>query len=326
MKPLSIIIRLVFFFGITALFIWGVIAYASSHRSSKWEESNNWTESSDSKKWERSFSFKSGGTFDLKTDVGTISVEGWDKEEVNADVHLKGNARELENFTISFDTSASRISIRGESKHNGKWFFGDWNLDAEFIVKVPRRTLVKLETSGGDVRVHTIDSSLNASTSGGNVTIEDIGGKSHIQTSGGTISAKRISSSLDGHTSGGDVWIEKAICGVTVSTSGGNLHIADVSGYIDGETSGGNVFTRIIGKNEGAKLRTSGGNVTLEIEKSVTAEVDAETSGGVVTCDLPITIQGKTEESELRGSINGGGKLITLRSSGGNIRIKSLEK
>ena len=51
------------------------------------------------------------------------------------------------------------------------------------------------------------------------------------------------------------------------------------------------------------------------------AEIDASTSGGSVSCDLPITTQGRMSKSSLRGTIGSGGPLLTLRTSGGSIRI-----
>ncbi|SPE54286.1 conserved hypothetical protein [Verrucomicrobia bacterium] len=52
--------------------------------------------------------------------------------------------------------------------------------------------------------------------------------------------------------------------------------------------------------------------------------LEARTSGGGVTCDLPVTVQGKVEHSHLMGVINGGGLAVVLRSSGGGIRIRKL--
>jgi len=37
---------------------------------------------------------------------------------------------------------------------------------------------------------------------------------------------------------------------------------------------------------------------------------------------LPVTVTGKTEHSRLKGPVNGGGKPVYLRTSGGSIHIK----
>jgi hypothetical protein len=43
-----------------------------------------------------------------------------------------------------------------------------------------------------------------------------------------------------------------------------------------------------------------------------------------VTCDLPVTVQGRIEHSHLKGPVNGGGPAVVLRTSGGEIHIEKL--
>jgi hypothetical protein len=50
--------------------------------------------------------------------------------------------------------------------------------------------------------------------------------------------------------------------------------------------------------------------------------VDAESSMGRVTSDFPVTVQGKQDRDRLRGTINGGGKLLVLRTSAGGIALR----
>jgi len=69
------------------------------------------------------------------------------------------------------------------------------------------------------------------------------------------------------------------------------------------------------------------GNDGLQVEFRIMApkqyNLDLNTSGGEVECDLPVTMQGKFGESKLRGKLNGGGPLLTLRTSGGDIELRS---
>ena len=63
----------------------------------------------------------------------------------------------------------------------------------------------------------------------------------------------------------------------------------------------------------------------MAIAKNSGANIDASTSGGEVTCDLPITVTGKISESRIRGTVNGGGATVHAYTSGGDIRIVALE-
>ena len=71
-------------------------------------------------------------------------------------------------------------------------------------------------------------------------------------------------------------------------------------------------------------LRTSGGGITIALIPDIAVDVEAKTSGGHVSTDFVVesVIQGKVPKNRLEGSINGGGPLLKLRTSGGNIRLQ----
>jgi hypothetical protein len=50
-------------------------------------------------------------------------------------------------------------------------------------------------------------------------------------------------------------------------------------------------------------------------------DVEAETSSGRVTSDLPV-VGTRTDRDQMKGKINGGGKSLLLRSGAGSISIK----
>ena len=95
-----------------------------------------------------------------------------------------------------------------------------------------------------------------------------------------------------------------------------------MTGSIDASTSGGPIEASFApGAEIRGRLSTSGGGVKVWLDRNANVEIDASTSGGSVSCDLPITTQGRMSKSSLRGTIGSGGPRLTLRSSGGSIRI-----
>jgi len=72
-------------------------------------------------------------------------------------------------------------------------------------------------------------------------------------------------------------------------------------------------------------LSTSGGKVVATVDKAVAFHLDASTSGGDVEADgLTITIEyGGQGKSRLAGDVNGGGPLLKLHSSGGDVVVKT---
>ena len=110
-----------------------------------------------------------------------------------------------------------------------------------------------------------------------------------------------------------------------VETSGGGIHFENVAGRINGSTSGGSITARLSAETaEEVRCETSGGGVTVQVPETWAFNLDAATSGGGVSSELPVSVVGKVEHSSLRGPVNGGGKPMFLRTSGGSIHVKKL--
>jgi hypothetical protein len=89
---------------------------------------------------------------------------------------------------------------------------------------------------------------------------------------------------------------------------------------------------RLVVETAGGSITVTGGDRTgahvvitardeEALDRNANVEIDASTSGGTVSCDLPITSQGGMSRSSLRGTIGSGGPRLILRSSGGSILI-----
>lgn len=298
----------------------------------------------------KTFNVQKGQTLTLKSDIGSIEVTGWDRDEVKVDVTKKTDkfnrrsAEEaFENFEIEYDQSSNGVRIEARLRDRDSWFRRSNHLRVHFDIMVPREFNVDLSTSGGSIGVSSIQGELDAHTSGGSMKVSDIEGNVDINTSGGSIAVDDVDGNLDANTSGGSV---KAVNvtgnarakssggGITLEnvgkdanayTSGGPLNLRKIGGTVDGSTSGGSIYAEAMGSiDRPFSLKTSGGSITLDIPKDTKADIDASTSGGSVRVDIPITVSGVIKKEKLHGSINGGGPLITLRTSGGSININGM--
>ena len=71
-------------------------------------------------------------------------------------------------------------------------------------------------------------------------------------------------------------------------------------------------------------LGTSGGSVTVVVPEAAALNLDARTSAGRVSSELPVVavVSGEAKRGELNGKINGGGPLLKLRTSAGSIDLR----
>ncbi len=72
----------------------------------------------------------------------------------------------------------------------------------------------------------------------------------------------------------------------------------------------------------GWRLETGDGNVTWKSPEDLAADVDLHTSDGHIDLDMPVTTEGKIRQNEVRGKLNGGGSLLTIRTGDGSIHLR----
>lgn len=294
------------------------------------------------------FDVANGSLITLDADMGSVVVEGSKGSEVVVNI-IKGvnnvsrnEAEKLfDRYEISFDERGRGLEIIGEyDKPRGRI---NWrkSLKVHYEILVPEDVEVDLKTSGGSIHAENIAGDVNLKTSGGSIQLRDLAGSVTARTSGGSIQGRGLGFVADLHTSGGSINIDGADGAIDAKTSGGSISIADVDGTVDAHTSGGTIRLReiagavnaktsggsieaeILGQpKEDMRLQTSGGSVTIHLDDDVRADLDAKASGGSVSTDFAVAVRGTVKKTQLQGEINGGGPLLTLRTSGGSVKIR----
>ncbi len=195
-----------------------------------------------------------------------------------------------------------------------------------------------VKTSGGGIKVEKVGKSLKASTAGGDVEVGDVGGDAVLSTSGGEMKVGKVSGSASLKTAGGDIDLRSASGTVEAKTAGGNVRLENITGSIDARTAGGDVEAELIPSGKGAsELRSSGGNVVLSVPSNAKATIDAtiRIRGGWRHREEEYDIrsefkeESKTtdkDEQEIHAvyKLNGGGDMITLETTNGNIDIRKM--
>jgi hypothetical protein len=205
-------------------------------------------------------------------------------DEATIELLVKIENRKGDEFSYQHELIDGNLTIIGEVESKKRWV---QNLKVKFNLLIPKNYNVKLNTSGGALSIEDLIGELNASTSGGSINVGNIVGDIKLRTSGGSIKTENITGNIDAHTSGGsiNVTIDKQL-------------------------------------TKDAKLTTSGGSITAYLISDIQLDIYASTSGGRVKSDFEV--DGKVKKMSVKGSINGGGPKLTLKTSGGGIKIKEI--
>ena len=235
-------------------------------------------------KIERKFEIGSGS--DIEVDLhtgGSITVIGWDKELVEVIADVEDDA---EDYRIDYKERSSGLSI--DVSHSGR---GHHSGDVEITVKVPKKSNLELETTGGDVSIDNIEGDIEGETMGGEIELSNLRGNIEFTTMGGEIDVKN--SNLDGE----------------LKTMGGDITFENVSGSVKGSTMGGDVKYRGEGRDK---------------EKDKNREVRISTMGGDIKVDdAPGGANVSTMGGEIR--IGSAGKYVKAKTMGGDIELKQVD-
>lgn len=234
---------------------------------------------------EKSFDVSEGGLLKLETDIGALRIGSHNKNSVTVEVDIDGSNEDK--FKVSFDSSGNDVSINGEAERSGGFFRGHNNLRVTYTIKVPKNYNLDVDTSGGSIKIDDLNGQVDAHTSGGSISLGHIDGL------------------------------------VNVKTSGGSINVDEVTGTIKAKTSGGSINANISKQPTGdSKLKTSGGSVTVYLAEGIAVDLRAKTSGGRVSSDFDVN--GTVKKKSIRGTINGGGPELILKTSGGSVRVKKM--
>jgi DUF4097 and DUF4098 domain-containing protein YvlB len=297
----------------------------------------------------KTFNVTPGGKLTIRADRGSIDVKTANTDKVEIEVTRepgRGAASDiLEKHVVTFNQEGNDVIV--EAKIPGvqnKSFWGRGNnLKVHYDVTVPTKYNVNLKSSGGSIKVQDLEGEARTETSGGSLKFGQIKGPVHGRTSGGSINVAGAAQDVDIETSGGSISVGDAGGNVAAHTSGGSIHIGDVKGSVTAETSGGGIEVNgatgpVNAHTSGGPIHaaitqqpsgpctfeTSGGGIEVKMASNVAIDLDAQTSGGSVSTDFPVTAQGEMKRNHLHSKVNGGGPKVTLGTSGGSIHIKKM--
>ena len=267
---------------------------------------------------EKTYSVNPGGRLTVNSDIGNIDVQTTTQDRVEIVITKKAKKqldkqaqKALADFKVTFDSSHSGVSIRGTFQR-GRNYWRYWKrqldqLDIHFLVTVPRRYNVDLNTQLGNISTDDLIGDVHAqtsATSNGNIYIDDVIGTVQTQTSGGNLRFNGVKGPISGRSTAGEITL------------------ANCQGMVDIKTSVGNIRAELTTQPQHQwTLQTSVGNITGTLNSNIAAEIDARTARYVGNLSTDLRVRGNKTSSRLRGTINGGGPLLKFRTSIGEIRL-----
>ena len=193
------------------------------------------------------------------------------------------------------------------------------------------------ETGGGSVRIESGSQEASVETGGGSIEVRQCAGRVKVSTGGGSIDLSDVGGPADIETGGGSIRLTSAKGHVHAETGGGGIELYGVPSA-RAETGAGGITVKLVntgGERRDSDLETAAGDITVYIASDVAINVRATVdmgNGHRITSDFPdihVSSEGdqwgpKTLTAE--GSLNGGGPMLKVHTSTGDICLKRASK
>ena len=193
------------------------------------------------------------------------------------------------------------------------------------------------ETGGGSIRIDSGSQEANIETGGGSIEVRQCAGKVRVSTGGGSVDLSDVGGPADIETGGGTIRLTSAKGHVHAETGGGGIELYGVPSA-RAETGAGGITVKLVntgGERRDSDLETAAGDITVYIASDVAINVRASVdmgNGHRITSDFPdihVSSEGdqwgpKTLTAE--GKLNGGGPMLKVHTSTGDICIKKASR
>ena len=279
--------------------------------------------------------FKIGGDTTLKLDIcqGPVRIEVSPDECIHFLVRETMDAaddqaadRAQQELSLEFGQAEREVSATARFRRTSRWTWQSWPPVAlACTIKVPRRCGLDLVVHDGDLTVGSFDGALKARAENGAIFTGEIGGPVHLESRRGDVSVTACRGDLVITAKAGNVTVGGAGGPVTIAASGGLIEVQSVRGRARIEADGADIKVAFAHPClESAKLHAAGGDIEaiFDVRDRFTLKAGSSYFGQVRVRNLLLEVAaGKAGSSSLVGTLNGGGPLVEIESSGGNVRL-----
>jgi hypothetical protein len=227
---------------------------------------------------------------ELRINAGdaAVTVEATATNAIDATLTTRGWSIGSSGVRVSEHQSGNSVEI---DIHVPSLHFDFGNHSIRLEVRVPRELIANIHTGDGSIRLRGLHGPIRADTGDGSIQGDGLDG------------------TLDANTGDGSLHIAGRFDNVQLHTQDGSVEL---------ELAHGSRIT------SDWRVQTGDGSVRLNLPRDLSADLELHTGDGHIRLDLPLTVTGMQSEHEVRGKLNGGGPLLTVKTGDGSITVSSL--
>lgn len=252
-------------------------------------------------------SSKEGGSIEA-----TVTTENWKIGPGGIQIFDRQNGNDVE-IEVRFPRQWVQINFHRR------------RVDIDLIV--PQHINLDLHAGDGNVDVRGVKGDSTIRSGDGHIVIQDVQGSLKADTGDGGVRLARTEGDFSLHSGDGKIDVEEFDGSLRVETGDGPVRVSGRFDLLDVKTGDGKVEATAQAGSKVASdwtLKTGDGGLTMRVPDELAADVELHTGDGHIELGVPVSIQGRTDQKTIRGKLNAGGRLLTIRTGDGSIRLLKL--
>ena len=274
--------------------------------------------------WTKSFNVEGTAKLHVETSDANIRVTVWEGATVAARITTQGWKIGGDGINIVDRQTGDQIDV--EVRFPRHMFQMNWrNKRVDIEIKVPRNADLDLHTGDGNVEVQGVKGTILVRSGDGKLNLSELEGTLRASTGDGNIDMRNARGDVTLHTGDGRIDVAGIDGSLRAETGDGRVQVNGRFDVLEVKTGDGGIEAMAI---EGSKLETDwrlntgDGDLTLRLPATIAANVELQTNDGSIDFDMPVTISGRVGKQQVHGQINGGGRLLSLKTGDGSIRLE----
>ena len=240
--------------------------------------------------WNKTFNLTGKPDLHVETSDAKLTVDTWNQKKVEAHLIVNGYKIGPGGLDIYDHQSGNSVVLEVRYPHHDFHFgWDDRGHRVEIEIHMPREGNVDLKT--GD----------------GNIYLTGLKGEMTVRSGDGSQEIDSVDGVLNAHAGDGHIRASGRFDGLTLRTGDGRI---DATAQPDSS-----VKTQW-------DIHAGDGSVHLRLPEKFAANIDFETRDGHLDVGMPVTVNGRIKDNVMRGTINGGGGLLSIHTGDGSIRVE----
>jgi hypothetical protein len=282
---------------------------------------------------EKSFHVKPGGVLKFDADLADAEIITGDSDTVRIELIREFKVATAEEANalrqkLTLELGQVDVTTTGENSVKVTVRLADdlrgtnrRKIRLNFRITMPRKFNLELRTAGS-ATVGDLDGWAKARTEGGSLKLGNVSGEVTAKSEGGSVTIGNAGGNLEARSEGGSATIGRVNGLVVATAEGGSVSIEEATDAISARAEGGSVKAWISKQpHTDSKITAEAGNIDLRLHAAISVNVDAACTAGRLSSDFSVDGHQVDNPKRLKNAINGGGPLVLLRASAGNINL-----